>query len=292
MAVILPILLIITGSNQAKAFTCPRNGLVNGVPSLSERVRLDSTTRRFNFFKDLVDAAFENDRSLSKDKTKGQYDAPGEEFEDNTGQYAALTETQQKWREKQFRNDITPEMVAGTSWTLDLYLSGVPERDPSNDLYGSKVNISSRDRQTGLSLPSSPSATITVDFLENGICRSSESGFTSGEKDGEWKLSEDGKILRFSFDSLGYTRTVETKGSIQKVYWTDEEEKRIKTSSSYSIPPGWVYGDVELSVGRQPGTFELGNSGVLRIEQASGLFGISSTMSSCGKFEARRNVSS
>ena len=41
---------------------------------------------------------------------------------------------------------MAPELVTGTSWVLDLYLSGVPERDPSNDLYGSKVNISSRDQ--------------------------------------------------------------------------------------------------------------------------------------------------
>jgi hypothetical protein len=290
MAVILPFFLLIVASNYAGAFTIGSNSPLNGLPV--KRCSMVSTTRRYNFFKDMVDSAFENDRGLSGDKSKGQYDTPGEEFEDKNSQYAALTETQQKWRDKQLRNDVTPEMVTGTSWTLDLYLSGVPERDPSNDLYGSRVNISSRDRQTGLSLPSTPSTSLTIDFLENGVCRSSVSGFTSGEKDGEWKLAENGKILRFSLDALGYTRTVQTKGSIQKVYWTDEEENPIQTSSTYWIPSGWVYGDVELSLGRQPGTFELGNNGVLRIEQASGMFGISSTMTSCGKFEARRNKSS
>lgn len=287
MGVILALFGIIATCNHVGAFTL-RNS--NPMSSLFGKHRSkDSTTRRHNFFKDLVDAAFENDRSLAGDKSKGQYDEPGDEFEDRNSQYAALTETQQKWRQTQIKNDVTPEMVAGTSWTLDLYLSGVPERDPSNDLYGSRVNISSRDRQTGLSLPSTPSTSIVVDFMESGVCRSTESGFTSGEKDGEWKLSEDGTTLRFSLDSLGYIRTVQTKGSIQKVYWTDEEEKSIQTSSTYSIPPGWVFGDVQLLAGRQPGSFELGDDGVLRIEQAAGLFGISSTMSSCGKFESRRN---
>jgi hypothetical protein len=290
MAVILPVFLLIVASNHAGAFTIGSNNPLNGLSV--KRCSMVSTTRRHNFFKDMFDSAFENDRALSGDKSKGQYDKPGEEFEDKNSQFATLTETQQKWRNKQLRNDVTPEMVTGTSWTLDLYLSGVPERDPSNDLYGSKVNISSRDRKTGLNLPSTPSTSLTMDFLENGVCRPSESGFTSGETDGEWKLSDDGKILRFSLESLGYSRTVQTKGSIQKVYWTDQEENPIQTSSTYWIPSGWVYGDVDLTPGRQPGTFELGNNGVLRIEQASGLFGISSTMTSCGKFAARRNGSS
>ena len=92
-------------------------------------------------------------------------------------------------------------------------------------------------------------------------------------------------------DALGYTRTVQTKGSIQNVYWTNEEEKTVQTSSTYSIAPGWVYGDIDISLGRQPGTFDLGN-GILRIEKESGLFGISSKMMVCGKFNARPNVSS
>ncbi|KAL3930833.1 MAG: hypothetical protein SGBAC_011592 [Bacillariaceae sp.] len=261
-------------------------------PSNVARSTPTIVTCRYNFFKDMVSAAFENDRSLSGDKTKGQYDAPGEEFEDRNEQLTELTTTQLKWRETQLKNDVTPEMVTGTSWTLDLFLSGVPERDPSNDLYGSRVNISSRDRQTGLNLPGAPSTSVTLTFLKDGVCRVSESGFTSGDVDGQWKLSEDGNILRFSMDSLGYTRMVQTKGSIQNVYWTDEEEKSIQTSSSYSIPPGLVYGDVELTASRNPGTFEMDSDGVLRIEKESGLFGISSQMKTCGKFEARRKDSS
>lgn len=235
----------------------------------------------------MIGKAFENDGGLSTDKTKGQYDAPGEEFTDSTAA-TELTETQKKWRETQLGNDVTPQMVSGSTCQINLFLSGVPERDPSNDLYGSKVNISSRDRDTGLALPETASASLALVFLENGVCRAAQSDFTAGEVDGEWKLSDDGKVLRFSLDTLGYTRTVETKGSIQKIYWTDEDEKSIQTQSSYSIPPGFVYGDIEVTAGKNPGTFEFGESGVLRLEKSSGLFGVSSKLMACGKFQMRK----
>ena len=285
--------ILVSNTVNASGFTVSD---LTSAPSISRRRGCWKprrvSTKRYNFFKDMLDAAFENDRSLSGDKSKGQYDAPGEEYEDRNSQYAELTDTQKLWREKQASNGAAPELVTGTSWVLDLYLSGVPERDPSNDLYGSKVNISSRDRSTGLDLPESPSTSVVVEFLDDGVCRASKSGFTSGEQDGEWKLSDDGSVLRFSLDSLGYTRTVQTKGSIQKIYWTDEDEKTIQTSSSYSIEPGWVYGDVPIVVGRQPGTFDFGTdgNGILRVEKESGLFGISSKMVVCGKFRARPKI--
>jgi hypothetical protein len=248
-------------------------------------------TRRYNFFKDAIGKAFENDRNLSSDKSKGQYDAPGEEFDDPTPNVGTLTETQKKWRETQLlrKDGINPELLVGTSWTLELFLAGVPDKDPSNDLYGSKINISSRDKATGLALPSAASASLTVAFLQNGECKASKSTFTSGDNSGEWKVSDDGKFLRFSLDTMGYTRTVETRGSIQKIYWSDAEEKTIQTKTTYSIPPGLVYGDIEIIPGRNPGTFDLGDNGILRVERSSGLFGIASKMVPCGKFVAKRN---
>jgi hypothetical protein len=261
---------------KVSAFTAP-------VATVSFSRRALSTTRRYNFLKEIIGKAFENDGNLSPDKGKGQYDAPGEEFIES-GPVEELTETQKKWRRTQLGNDVTPMMIAGSRCSVDLFLAGVPERDPSNDLYGSKVNISSRDRETGLALPSSPSISIILEFLENGVCKASPSEFTAGKQDGEWKLSDDGKILRFSIDTLGYIRTVETKGSIQNVYWTDEKEKSVRTRTSYSIPAGFVYGDIEIAVGRTPGSFDFGGNGVLRVEQSAGLFGVSSRLVSCGKF--------
>lgn len=252
-----------------------------------------SRTKCYNFLKDAFESAFSNDRNLSVDKRKGQYDDiyTGEEYVDNTPKIDdGLTDIQRKWRQTQTPKSVVRtvnyDTIVGKSLTMDLYLSGVSEKDPSNDLYGSRVNISSRDKGTGLSLPSSPSVNVKLDFLEDGVCRASESGFTSGDADGEWKVSDDGKILRFSIDSLGYTRTVQTKGSISKVYWSVEEEKSIRTSTTYSVPPGLVYGDVMVTPGRIPGTFELEKEGALRIEKSTGLFGVASQMVACGKFVA------
>ena len=240
------------------------------------------TTARYNFFKDMIDQAFDNDPNLSADKRKGQYDAPGEEYDDNRRANVGLTETQKRWRQTQMSNDVTLQQVENTSWKASMFLAGVPERDPSNDLYASKINISSRDKSTGLALPSEPSVIVTVEFLENEVCRVSPSEFTSGEIDGKWKLSEDGKILRFSLDAKGYYRTVQTKGSIQKIYWSNEEQRSRLTSATYSIPPGWVYVDVPIMASKKAGTFEFGD-GVLRIEKQTGMLGIASKMVPCGK---------
>lgn len=267
--------------------------------------RNHGNTRLYNFLKDAFSKAFENDRNLSSDKRKQQYDDiySGEEFDDPTANVGTLTETQKLWREKvspaglvdnpNSGGGVRNEMVAGTTLVLDLYLAGVPEKDPSNDLYGSRVNISNRDKTTGLSLPSTPSTSVTVQFLPDGVCRAEESSFTTGMKDGQWKLSDDGKVLRFSLDQVGFTRTAVTKGTIQNVAWTNEEERTTETSTTYTIPPGFVYGDVPVTPAKgRPGlvgsSFNVAGDGVLRVEQESGLFGISSKMVACGKFQAKR----
>lgn len=276
--------------NSARAFVSPSTTI--GRTQARRQIPRASITQCYNFF-DALNKAFENDRSLSKDKTKQQYDAPGEEFvEPSTTE--VLTETQRQWREQQSRSDtVLPEDIINKSFHLDLYLSGVANKDPSNDLYGSRVNISNRDRDTGLSLPEQPSTTVTVDFLKDGICQVSASDFTPPDtSQGEWKLSDEGKMLRFSMETLGYTRIVETRGSISVVSWSKEEEKAIDTTTTYSIPPGIVYCDVEVSpTRRKPGSsssFEVSkDAGVMRVEQSSGMFGIASRLVACGKVVAR-----
>ena len=300
--ILLPIVLCVSLAERADAFASPSslastslqgNQRITTPEVKRQALTVRTPTRCYNFLSDAFQNAFSNDRNLSTDKAKGQYDDmySGEEYIENDPQADdGLTEIQRKWRASQQSEygtrTVSYETVVGKTISMDLYLSGVPDRDPSNDLYGSRVNISSRDKVSGLSLPDSPSVTVKLDFLEDGVCRVSESGFTSGESDGQWKVSDDGKILRFSIDSLGYTRTVQTKGSIQNVYWTDEEEKSVQTSTTYSIPPGMVYGDIQVSPGGKPGTFEVEKEGALRIEKSSGLFGIASQMLACGKFVA------
>jgi hypothetical protein len=52
-----------------------------------------------------------------------------------------------------------------------MYLTGVPDCDPSNDLYGSKTNVSARDQRLGpcVLLPREPTARVGVRFLAGGM---------------------------------------------------------------------------------------------------------------------------
>lgn len=242
-----------------------------------------------NFLKDLFDNAFENDKSLSsKDRKKGQL----EPINDRSGSYpveAIMTETQKAWRQRQQGAALmSNDMLVDTTFALDLYLAGVPDKDPSNDLYGSRTNISTRDRASGLDLPPNPTLeSLRIRFLPNNVCQVlDQTPFTTGPAvEGEWKLNPDGTMLRFSMDVLGYNRKVQTKGSIENVFWTDEPSKQVKTSTSYSIPPGWIYADVPVSTGIRPGLIQFKEMGVLRIEQSMGLLGAGSRMVACGSFE-------
>jgi len=251
-----------------------------------------TTTARFNFFKDLLGSAFENDATLSKDdKLDGMLDEGVEEIDaERMARVQQLTSTQQQWRQKmQSAGGAETSDLEGSKIELDLYLTGIPNKDPSNDLYGSKSNISSRDRVIGLTLPSTPSvAGVSLSFEPNAVCRvvDDASGFCSTDSPGDWKLSDDGRQIRFRLPVTGYTRTIETKGSIQKVYWSQEEEKTTQTSTVYSIPEGWMYGETELTkaVGK---AIQWNDDGVLKVEVSRGLLGASSRMIPCGKFSAK-----
>ena len=178
----------------------------------------------------------------------------------------------------------------GSKWSLDLFLTGIPDRDPSNDLFASKVNISSRDRKVGLMVPEEPTVGgITMKLLEDGVCQvESDSEFINSDAlDGAWKVSDDGKNIRISLNVMGYQRTVQTKGSIQKIFWSQDDDTPVQTSSAYSIPAGTMYGDASLQPGKQVGTLQW-NDGILRVEQSAGLLGAGSRMVPCGRFTATR----
>lgn len=239
-----------------------------------------------SFFQDLFQGAFDNANNLAEDKRQGQLEGPGDD--DSYASKQPITETQRLWREKQKRSSVvSAALVENSKWTLDLFLAGVPSKDPSNDLYGSKTNISNRDRQIGMDLPKEPSVSLELNLLSGGVCQVDESPFTSGKTQGQWKISEDGKMLRFSVDVLGYSRTVQTKGSITKVFWSNQEEVNTSTSTTYSIPPGWLYGDIEIAYGVNAGTLAMRGEGILRVEQKMGLLGAASKMVACGKFASR-----
>jgi len=128
---------------------------------------------------------------------------------------------------------------------------------------------------------------LSIALCPTTIChrRAQESEFTSG-RNGEYKVQENGNMIRFSIDTTGLTRTVQTTGTITKIFWSDSDEVRTLTSSSYSIPPGFVYADSIIRYGSIPRTYDM-DEGILCAEQTSGLFGVSSKMIPCGKFRAR-----
>ena len=157
------------------------------------------------FFDDLIKDAFSNDPNIARGGVKGSIEGPGDELLDGGSMrrrpVVQQTEIQRRWLEAQeqqkqvaapaaARQDalggriapmikmakgapLTIDALVGTNWELSLYLTGVPDRDPSNDLYGSKTNVSNRDRRLGpgASLPRDrePTARVGVRFLSRGV---------------------------------------------------------------------------------------------------------------------------
>lgn len=126
----------------------------------------------------------------------GFFDKIKEAFENDPNDYEAIigleesqpkriqrTEVQKRWMDssaavaggktKVINAPIPSALLSGTKWSVELYLAGIPDRDPSNNLYGSRINISSRDNQLGLGVtcPEDPSIVVQVEFDRNGVCR-------------------------------------------------------------------------------------------------------------------------
>jgi hypothetical protein len=304
-----------------------------------------------NFLQDMFQSAFANDRELLSQSNKriGMLDegVGGDDDDDvfvvlnsissSSQKGPELTPIQQAWRQKMMplspsQQTIQVSDFIDTSITMDLYLSGVPNKDPSNDLYASKTNISLRDRSVGQVLPTVPTiSSLKIKFLLENKCAivtptpslSSDDDTTSIENEtsrpttttasddfvntnvrGDWKLSENGKQIRFRIQVFGFQRTIQTRGTIQKIYWSKEQDSITETSTLYSIPEGWLYFETELSK-RSNGSVQWTNptvnpssamrkavattttstsNGMIKIEQATGFLGIASRMVPCGKF--------
>lgn len=297
------------------------------------------------FFDNLLKDAFSNDPGLSSDKVSGAIDEGFEnnDWLDGSSTDIEKTDVQKRWLESQAvvangrqssssdgvlantnvagrGSPLSPELLSDTRWILSFYLTGVPDRDPSNDLFGSRTNVSVRDRRLGLgaSLPDEPTGSAIVQLLGDGsvaiedswfgdrgddnvnddddtITANERQGICPNETAGQWRLSEDGRTLRVGLPIIGYQRTVTTKGTIQKIYWSSEDEKSTQTSTTYSIPEGMIYGDINVGYGTGGvlvmmeergeiiGTMLPG--GLLRVEKRMGL--ASSKMVPCGRFHGK-----
>lgn len=269
---------------------------------------------QMNFLKDMFKDAFENDKNLSADKSKQQLESPNDIDYNSISQINEKTDVQKRFLSSLQQNTGNPtspeqkkafigapmnaDLLFNTTWNLSLYLTGIPNFDPTNSLYGSRVNISQRKdstlAQAGLaigadSLPENPSVELKISLLPDGIVDIEESSFTYPTK-GQWILSEDGRSIRFSIQVTGFQRTVTTKGTIQNVYWSDRENTERKSSAVYSIPEGTVYAETTIDYGSQPGMYVMGNNGiggVLKVEKATGMFGVTSKLLACGMFSAK-----
>ena len=286
------------------------------------------------FFDDIFKDAFANDANIEKDGVKGSIEGPEEELNEKFGLnlQPQQTEVQKRWLESQQKQKsqeqqkkvqqdqgqiallktakgapLTTQVLVNTNWELSLYLTGVPDRDPNNDLYGSKTNVSVRDRQLGLgvSLPQEPTAGVRIVLLEGGEvtileCDEETEEVCYTDISGEWKLSDDGKTIRLGIPIRGYRRTVTTTGTIQKVFWSEGDSPTSRTSSTYSIPEGLIYGDIGVGYGVRPGTLEMMDEkvtgmdvvpgGLLRVEKKIGMLGASSKLLPCGKFSGKMLV--
>jgi len=253
-------------------------------------IRYCASSKRYSFLEDLFGKAFENDSTLSKDKSQGQLEGPGDSQDPTFAKRRTLTETQEKWQRLQQSSSAIE--LRGKSIEMDFFLAGVPNKDPSSDLFGSRINISTRDRKVGLSVPEKPTVSgIQLEFIDDCKCQcQTETAFTIQNSLGDWKFSDDSatnsdRLVRFRILVKGFTRTVETKGTIQKVYWSKEDERTRQTSTVYSIPEGWLYGEACLSR-TQRGDIQW-KDGILKIEKQQGFLGAASTLVACGKFKFR-----
>eukprot|EP00542_Grammatophora_oceanica_P012122 CAMPEP_0194031122 /NCGR_PEP_ID=MMETSP0009_2-20130614/4375_1 /TAXON_ID=210454 /ORGANISM="Grammatophora oceanica, Strain CCMP 410" /LENGTH=300 /DNA_ID=CAMNT_0038671193 /DNA_START=100 /DNA_END=1002 /DNA_ORIENTATION=- len=294
-----------SSSSSVQAFSPPTRRSLSFIPSSRASRQPQRHQLQMSFFKDMLSGAFENDTSLSKDKSKSQIEGPNTPERQPVGE---LTEVQKAWRRSNTGGGaagISASVLENKQFVLDLFLVGIPSKDPSNDLFGQETNISSRDKGTGLmNVPTEPTiSNLKITLEQDGICTADATPFTTGPTErGQWKLltdNDDMTILRFSLHVLGYSRTIQTTGSIQNIFWTKEDTQQIATSTSYSIPPGWVFCDVPLSTANNPGTYVLGkrgatteqdggSGGVIRLEKKMGLLGAASKLIACGKFQGKQ----
>ena len=237
-------LMMVKCKQFSPGFVCVQNNGKRNY-NMMEPFKESSSGLQMGLFNDLFKDAFANDENLSSDKATGQLEYEGDsENDDNIFPILSKpseqqTDIQKRWLavqekeknvrkqsqlEQQQRNNaaissganldikgikgapVNIDQLIGTTWVLDLYLAGVPERDPSNDLYGSKVNISNRDRVSnilvnsfmcnaminevmhfntnsnlncicekslglGAAIPEERSISVQITFEKDGICR-------------------------------------------------------------------------------------------------------------------------
>mmetsp|Transcript_13667 Transcript_13667/g.27258 ORF Transcript_13667/g.27258 Transcript_13667/m.27258 type:complete len:317 (-) Transcript_13667:65-1015(-) len=298
----MPLLFLLyaaAATSLSQAFTNP--------PSVSRRpLTGPAGVALYGFFddiRDVVSEAFSNDSNLSTDdKVTGSVDAAADGDEYWGAPRAAQQRRRQKFTAPAASAPVSADNLEGTEWTIDLFLTGMPARDPSSDLYGSKTNISTRDKVLGMDVPEDATCRFGVTLLGGGVCTVTAGEFTTGA-DGSWQTS--GRYLRLCVDTAGYVRTVATRGTIADATGGMAPRGSLgaaggKTSSTYALPAGEIVLDCTTGYGA-PGEIlvpapDTGKGGlkdkgcVVSTEVRIGLLGASSKMVPVGRFAAQMVV--
>lgn len=165
-------------------------------------------------------------------------------------------------------------------WAVELRLVGIPQKDPSNDLFGPRVKIT--DRERGLSAEE-VSATVLLTGGDASVVDASAPLFADDGGAGAYAIAKDGR-LSVRLACAGFTRTFTTTGSLQSVFGGDSTSR---TSSVYAVPEGplLLTGSIEtLSNGQR---FVRGGDVSCVEARATGLFGAGGVRTSvAGTFSA------
>ena len=172
--------------------------------------RHSSISGFFDNFNEQLKRAFENDEEYIQ--------------KDNPGKTAPKKEVLYKGNANSRR--VYESNLLNSEWSLLVAMQGLPQGDPSNDLYAPKSKAGKVD---GIEV------TINITILENGTLFVKDNDLTTFGEPGKWKLDDLGTTIAFSFYTEGLERVIKTKGSLVSVYGGEET---MRTSSMYFVPAG------------------------------------------------------
>ena len=168
-----------------------------------------------------------------------------------------------------------PDVGVEGDWRVELRLVGVPQRDPSNDLFGPRMRIT--DDERGLS---AQEVVCTVRLAGGAATVTDADAPLFTDEAGKYRC--EAGVLKVRLFSAGFTRTFTTTGSLQSIYGG---ESTSRTSSVYAIAPGplLLTGDAETL----PSTGEtFVRKGKVFCLEKTGLFGSAEKVSPAGTFTA------
>lgn len=119
--------------------------------------------------------------------------------------------------------NVNLSFLINTSWNISLSFTGIPQKDPTSDLFASRP-----DSRVAVS-------NIYITFKEDNLLQLEHHEFLVQDVPGKWALDPDGITLALSLPAVGFERTVKTVGAITSIYGGNDTSQ---TSSTYFVPSG------------------------------------------------------